>query len=466
MLTERKLIYDSNSETDCIVLVQSAILMTLYYEPTEGHRNVWYWKEVAVSQAFAAGLHLETEDPGLPNSSRSLRRKIWWSCYVRDRVISLMVKRPPRIRGDEFWVPMLEDDDFEIAWPEEHYNRPPEEVCPYVGDKEKHEEFGKLFIALMRLCQHMDPYLTSSSILDPVGTQNVSCQSSIAFGRNANRASTFEASFASLSQSLKTWQNTLPECCKYHSPSDLVRSTKSRIVVQRVALHLFYQSMLLSLHWSSCSILAQSCTSSLTQDDSTTCMQAAAFRISCMVGEVHQIGLDYLIPTTALIAVIPAAAVHLRFLRGYVPADKARTYRGLQKCLDVLEILQDDYEPAKVAKEAMDLTFDQLPGQEVEGQSGNCGKADTTTPSDIPQNDHETCRDTSMGCDKAPTSPLSAENPSFSEIQGLDLQIDDFISPQLWDVAYDDSWSRSGMEGLSAISDLREALWVDVSSHL
>lgn len=105
-----RLLHDFAVESNQQVLMQSLLLMSLWYSGPDDPRTTWYYAGLACSTAYSIGLH-RAPDPTDPHAK--LRRRMWWSLYIRDRLIALATRRPMLIRDGEYTVPMLSPSDFE-----------------------------------------------------------------------------------------------------------------------------------------------------------------------------------------------------------------------------------------------------------------------------------------------------------------------------------------------------------------
>ena len=119
------MLYDFDYESDRVSLVQALLLLTYYYETPDDQKDTWHWMGVATSVAHTIGLHRNPENTNLDPKRAKLWKRIWWSTYMRDRLIALGMRRPTRIKTEDFDVPMLTLDDFEIcASPRVHHLHP------------------------------------------------------------------------------------------------------------------------------------------------------------------------------------------------------------------------------------------------------------------------------------------------------------------------------------------------------
>ena len=86
--------------------------MGFWYTDTQDRNSgAWHWTGIAISLAQTLGLHrcpgyLTNKQQPLPEKQVSLLRRIWWTCIVRDRWLSLVKGRPMRIHDDDCDVPM------------------------------------------------------------------------------------------------------------------------------------------------------------------------------------------------------------------------------------------------------------------------------------------------------------------------------------------------------------------------
>ncbi|KAL2783551.1 transcription factor domain-containing protein [Aspergillus keveii] len=60
-----------------------------------GHINrSWRACGIALRSAIALGLHLHSENKEMPNMSREIRYRVWWSIYTLESILSVMTSRP------------------------------------------------------------------------------------------------------------------------------------------------------------------------------------------------------------------------------------------------------------------------------------------------------------------------------------------------------------------------------------
>jgi hypothetical protein len=58
------------------------------------------------------GLDRDPEVLGLHSSLHPILKRLWWSCYMCDRLLSLSLRLPTLINHEEMDVPLAAESDF------------------------------------------------------------------------------------------------------------------------------------------------------------------------------------------------------------------------------------------------------------------------------------------------------------------------------------------------------------------
>lgn len=150
--------YDNGGETDKVVLLQSALLMGFWHSKWDGHSQPWYWTGVAISLAQILGLHRDPDsvkfNTSFPNHRRRLWRRLWWSCFFRDRSLSLTLGRPMRINLNDCNMPMASAVDVVSDLSQV----PPSVVKGYIPDDLP--QLAEYWVLLIQLHQLLGDVLT------------------------------------------------------------------------------------------------------------------------------------------------------------------------------------------------------------------------------------------------------------------------------------------------------------------
>ena len=90
--------------------------MGFWYTDAQDHTGAWYWIGIAISLAQSLGLHRcpQLAHLGVRRSEalQRLSRRVWWTCLIRDRWVSLAKGRPMRIHHEDCDVPMPVAEDI------------------------------------------------------------------------------------------------------------------------------------------------------------------------------------------------------------------------------------------------------------------------------------------------------------------------------------------------------------------
>ncbi|KAK6371561.1 hypothetical protein LTS17_008812 [Exophiala oligosperma] len=148
MYSRAKALYDSDYEDDKVCVVQAVTLLGFWYSDAEDRNGPWHWMGIAIGLCQVMGLHrkprLAVSTPSAISRQRLFRR-IWWSCFVRDRWLSVGLGRPMRINLEDCDVkfPSVEDLTVEL-----------EQLAPEVADRylpHSMQQHAMIWVQLVRL---------------------------------------------------------------------------------------------------------------------------------------------------------------------------------------------------------------------------------------------------------------------------------------------------------------------------
>ncbi|KAF3769277.1 hypothetical protein M406DRAFT_287398 [Cryphonectria parasitica EP155] len=113
LYTRARLLFHADWERDQITLIQGLFLMSFWRGESSDVRDVRYWLGVVITLAETCGLHrstkLTTRDPRMAR----IRRRIWWSVYVRERQSAASLGLPMRIRDEDCDIEPLTSADLQ-----------------------------------------------------------------------------------------------------------------------------------------------------------------------------------------------------------------------------------------------------------------------------------------------------------------------------------------------------------------
>ena len=134
--------------------------MTYWDEPPGDLKDTWYWMNIAASYCYRIEMHRQSscDVADMTILEQRLRRRVWWCCYMRDRIIALGMRQPPVIEEESFDVPMLVESDFEIE--KLAYSNTIEQLeLTVLQDVKIQQELVTLCIETAKFCIHMGQIL-------------------------------------------------------------------------------------------------------------------------------------------------------------------------------------------------------------------------------------------------------------------------------------------------------------------
>ncbi|KAG6089045.1 Cutinase transcription factor 1 beta [Claviceps sp. LM218 group G6] len=410
-----RLLYDFDYEQDRLVLVQSLMQMTYWYETPDDQKDTWHWMGVAISLAHTIGLHRNPGTTSMSTSKQRLWKRIWWSCFMRDRLVALGMRRPIRIKDQDFDVPMLTESDFDIQPLQEGISVVPAE-CTLIRDVNMQRELAVMCISKAKLClciSHMLKVQYSVLIRDKMKPENTTNSTMMLF---PNSQADNVDSVHSVDLELNAWAASLPEICQYRplKPMD-VQGGRSTVAVQRTMLHMVYHTTISALHrpqFLPSSPTQRPTTSREVQEISRLRVRDAAAQITRMASELQRLRLERFLPTTGVTVILPAMIIHLLEMKDPWPQTRDRAIKGFRHCMRVMEKLRELYAAADYATGFLDAALRKAAidiHANVDHETASAMKQDlpadfhvhTPPPENMP---YMTTSETLFGIHKAPAS--------------------------------------------------------------
>ncbi|RFU75585.1 n-terminal binuclear zn cluster-containing dna binding domain-containing [Trichoderma arundinaceum] len=98
-----------------IELVQALLLMSHYLHGSLELNHCWTVIGLAIRTAQELGLYLDSTNFTNDIVEQEIRKRVWWGCFVIDRLVSIKVGRPPTIHdipAIRVGLPLAVDDEF------------------------------------------------------------------------------------------------------------------------------------------------------------------------------------------------------------------------------------------------------------------------------------------------------------------------------------------------------------------
>ncbi|KAF2796166.1 cutinase transcription factor 1 alpha [Melanomma pulvis-pyrius CBS 109.77] len=343
-----RVLYDFDYESDRVSLVQALLLLTYYYETPDDQKDTWHWMGVATSVAHTIGLHRNPDKTNMDTKRTKLWKRIWWSTYMRDRLIALGMRRPTRIKTEDFDVPMLTLDDFELApLPDSISCLPPD--CRVARDVDMQRQLAIMCIEKAKLCLCISHVLSKQYCVLNNNQGLLNDRTTMMLLPKKLDPETSEVK--ACDEELQKWVNELPEEAKYSD--DL--SGEKPLDLHRALLHMVFFTTLSALHRPQVLPSAQGgavtspskgALGSDLLDVSRRNVRRAASAITSIAQRLDSVDLVKYLPTTGVTVLLPAIIIHLLDIKAPEEETRRSSLRGFCQCMAVMGKLRDLYAAA------------------------------------------------------------------------------------------------------------------------
>ncbi|GIZ40741.1 hypothetical protein CKM354_000406800 [Cercospora kikuchii] len=350
--TKTRTLYDFDIEVDRICLIQSLLLMTYWYETPDDQKDSHHWMGIAVSLSHTIGLHRNPEKSAAMDPARKkLWKRIWWSTYMRDRLVALGMRRPTRIKNADFDVPMLELSDFECAVLPEGPSCIPAS-CKLLRDLDMQRQLNIMCIQNAKLCICMSHVLSVQySVLNSNhGVVSDEGNTVTTVRLVAKKRDPEQTEVQTCNAELEQWKSELPDEAQYAIPTWTdVDSGRDSLVLNRSLLHMIYFATLSALHRpqvlpSTALPPRQQQTEQL--DHSRKAVRLAASEITSIAYRLYDLDMVRYLPTSGITVLLPAIIIHLLDIKAPDEVTRRTSLQGFCQCMQIMSRLRDIYAAA------------------------------------------------------------------------------------------------------------------------
>jgi hypothetical protein len=339
--------------------------MTYWYETPDDSKDTWHWMGIAISLAHTIGLHRDPSKTPMTLRKQKLWKRVWWSCFMRDRLIALGMRRPTRIKGGDFDVPQLDEADFELeVLPQDNRLLGPD--CALIRDVEMQRELAIMCIQKAKLCQLIGEVLQvqycvlSRTGMGPEHTTNSTHM--LLPNKNGDNMEDVEE----VDRHLREWFQNPPEACRYRPIDPLTITEGNKVLaVQRNLLHMVYHTTVSALHRPLFLPPSPAEAPNPPLDVQETARQRvreAAEHITRMVAEMRRHRLERYLPTTGVTVILPATIIHMLDMKNLDLEARVKAAQGLKECLTVMSNLRNIYAAADFATGFLDAALPSFHG--------------------------------------------------------------------------------------------------------
>ena len=267
---------------------------------------------------------------------------------MRDRLIALGMRRPTRIKTEDFDVPMLTLDDFELSPLPDNITCLPAN-CRVARDVDAQRQLAIMCIEKARLCLCISHVLSKQYCVlnNNHGLQNDRTTMMLLPKKLDPETSEVKA----CDEELQKWVSELPEEAKYTDKPSGVPA----IDLARSLLHMVFFTTLSALHRPQVLPNAQGGPASAPTknnvesellDVSRRNVRRAASAITSIAQRLDQGGLVKYLPTTGVTVLLPAIIIHLLDIKAPEEETRRSSLRGFCQCMAVMGKLRDLYAAA------------------------------------------------------------------------------------------------------------------------
>ncbi|KAK5106578.1 hypothetical protein LTS08_000698 [Lithohypha guttulata] len=294
----------------------------------------WLYGGMAFRMALDMGIHLPSDKlqtfvKSLSNEDIEIRKRLFWSCYTWDKVLSLYLGRMPAFTPLIDEVPLSFLDDFTDTDP----------WSPYYGEAPGIHAKGlppypptpgyivSCFQQLSKLCVIIDDLMQNIYSAEAAAKRTEDLQP-------AQRTARSEEPFMRVSRSLHDWWAALP----IHLKVDINHIPKLAPPTHIMSLNLLYHTIVILLH-RPILLASDSPNSENTSRSYTSCLYATAAIHDLLLLQANTFGLEQITYLNAYCAYMAATISVLRFERELQPhEDHNLTAKriGLDYLLDVI----------------------------------------------------------------------------------------------------------------------------------
>lgn len=339
------------------MLIQSLLLMANWYESPDNPKDTWHWMGVAISLAHTMGLHRNPATHRAAAGQEKLRKRIWWSCFMRDRLIALAMRRTMRIKEEDFDVPMLTEEDFdlrvpattalEFAW-----------SCPVARSLAVQQQLAQICVQQAKLCVLVGQVirLQYSVLLKEDAGSSSTATDVDSWGYHDPMLLPYKSGenlqgVEMVANRLTGWLRDLPSSSQYRTlaPADGEHGAAT-LAVHRSLLHMVYHTTVSALHRPHVLLSAESRTiPQVVQEASRDTVRQSARWTSLIASQLHGLQLDRYMPTSGVTVLLPAMIVHLLDVDDRRLDIRERARKDYVLCLEAMKALCPAYAAARYA---------------------------------------------------------------------------------------------------------------------
>ncbi|KAH7268492.1 hypothetical protein B0J15DRAFT_523102 [Fusarium solani] len=318
-----RILYDFDVDSSSVEVLHALLLMSFWYEDPDDCKAAAYWIGAHVHHAQQFGVQ---EKALASHPGQGFYKRLWWSAYIRDALVSMGLRLQPRIRS---LIPMLTPDDFPLRKAKGDF------LTRSALDR------ATLSVRMAELCICIN--------------QTMSEDESIHQPPPRNRTEMLDLQ-------LDAWHRTYCSDTATPCSRELEYDVSRGITVGRLLMIMTYYTVISTLHLPeiSQSLVAPapgSIKGPKTQK-SYNKVQTAVYKVSVLADVVLKKGLINYMSTQGITCVLPAASILLLNLKSPSRRFHDQSAAGLRTCMRFLECLGERYSASEAVLGNLKATVD------------------------------------------------------------------------------------------------------------
>lgn len=276
---------------------------------------------------------------------------------MRDRLIALGMRRPTRIKDEDFNVPLLEESDFVIRSLSDDNNLLGPE-CTLVRDLDGQRELALMCIQKAKLCLIVSKMLKLQYSVLREGALPTPGSDGMLIPKKDTSAEEVQL----VDGLLESWLQNLPQSCHYVPlGTEEIPAGLRTLAVQRSLLHMVFYTAMSALHrplFLNLNSGQQSSTPQQQQNFTQRRVRECADRVVEMVAGLRQHVLVQYLSTVGVTVILPAMIIKLFDMNNPNLVVGQRAYEDFTECMEAMHTLKTIYAAAEYAVRFMQQAFD------------------------------------------------------------------------------------------------------------
>ncbi|KAF5643544.1 cutinase transcription factor 1 beta [Fusarium tjaetaba] len=110
---QAKALYDADQEPSKVDIIVGTFLMSFWWGGPNDPKDSWHWLGITSNLATSLGMHRSTQHSSVDSKTASRWKRIWWSIYIRENLVSGSIGKPRHISDSDWDVEAPTEKDLE-----------------------------------------------------------------------------------------------------------------------------------------------------------------------------------------------------------------------------------------------------------------------------------------------------------------------------------------------------------------